>query len=334
MMRAPTVLAATLVAAAALVLAGGAATAADPLGGTWLGAGGQFRERLHKVAESGGTLTVATAEAFAFPEAAACKLAAGQTLGVFHYVGVVGTSERRYEGTWISWTVSADGCTLDPPGGQFTAVLRPGDDGFQKPPLAYGPNNSISIYGGAYGTRPVPNDSSFGFVRKSGTAAPAATTTGAKAATKTSAKPADGGATDGATGGADAPAPGPADPAALIGTWTVLSIGGDAVKGGLVRVVRAGALLRVVGASAFQMRKRLPCPVKPGQLLWLWKPMGKGSYEQLRASKKESACAELNASGTQRLTFTGGSVFVATCAGLTMTCDSFRRKGAPPGAGG
>lgn len=331
MMRATHALTAALIAVAALVLAGGAA-AADPLGGNWLGVGGQFRERPHKITESGGTLTVTTAEAYAFPEAAACKVAAGQILGVFHFVGAVGASERRYEGTWIAWTVSADGCTLDPPGGQFTAVLRPGDDGFQRPPLLQGPNNVISIYGGAFGTKPLPLSSNFGFVRKSGTAAPGAagtgaTTTGAKAGTATSAKPPGGAAAGGA--GAAAATPGPADPAALVGFWTVLSVGGDAVKGGLVRIVRAGALLRVVGASAFQMRKRLPCPVAPGQLLWLWKPLGKGAYAQIRASKKQSACAELNATGTQQLSFVSGNAFVATCAGTTIRCDSFRRKAAP-----
>jgi hypothetical protein len=300
------------VAAVALVLVAGAA-AADPIGGSWLGAGGQFRDRQHRITESGGALTVTAAEAYAFPEAAACKVAAGRALGEFHYVGAVGASERRYEGTWIAWTVSADGCSIDPPGGQWTAVLGSGEDVFQKPPLPLGPSNSISLYAGAYGTGPLPLSSNFGFVRKSGSATPG----GAKVG---------GAKVGGATG--DAP-PGPADPAALIGLWTVLSVGGDAVRGGVVRIDRAGALLRVVAGTAFQLRKRLPCPVKPAQLLWLWKPLGKGAYEQIRASKTLSSCAELNATGTQQLSFAAGGVLVATCAGTTIRCDSFQGKALP-----
>ena len=158
--------------AAALSILGfaGSGLAADAITGTWMGSGGQFRERLHTIVENGASVEIRAAENYAFPDAAACRVSNNQLLGKFEFTGTDRDGYRRYEGQWIGWTISNGVCTISAPSGQFTASLRPGADPFQRPPLEYGPDNMINIYvGSSPVTTGLPFSANWGFYRKSGT---------------------------------------------------------------------------------------------------------------------------------------------------------------------
>ena len=139
--------------------------AADPMAGKWIGSGGQYRDRLHTITESGGSIEVRAAENYTFPEYASCSISNNQLLGRFQFIGTDGNGYRRYSGQWIEWTVSGGVCTISGPSATYTASLQPGDD-----PLQYGADNKINIYSGSYSaSTSLPVSANFGFYRKSET---------------------------------------------------------------------------------------------------------------------------------------------------------------------
>ena len=142
--------------------------AADAITGKWIGSGGQYRNRLHTIAENGASIEIRAAESYSFPEFTSCSVSNNQLLGKFQFAGTDSNGYRRYLGQWIEWTVSSGVCTISGPSAQYTASLRPGDDVFQRPPLQYGPDNNISIYAGSVPlSAGLPFNANFGFYRKS-----------------------------------------------------------------------------------------------------------------------------------------------------------------------
>ncbi len=283
----------------ALVLVGGA-QAADPLAGSWIGVGGQLRDRAHTIKESGGTLTITAAETYTLPEVSSCTVAAGTVLGVFHVVGTIGTTERRYEGTFFGWDTSNGTCTITPAAGQWTAALTAGGDPFQKPPLADGPNNKLGIYPGSYGTKAIVDTSNgYGFTRKGGTAAAGAT----------------------ATSPTSAAAAGLSDYA---GTWTATVESGLKLKGRVIAIARSGSTLRVTAAASWAGKG---CTVQKGRLLWSWRSLGGNEFKRYGWSATGSCTPGEAYAGQQTLYLDAAKRnIVATCINFTSRCDTYARK--------
>lgn len=133
--------------------------------------GGSGRYVAFTVSLTGSGLTIAAAESFPWYR---CPIGAGTVVYQFSQVGKNADGNKLYNGKGLGGV-----CPALVLGGTLSAVLQPGQDPFQTPKLAYGPDNLIQIYLGTYkagDAMPMAADDQF--YRKGGTSTSGGTTAG------------------------------------------------------------------------------------------------------------------------------------------------------------
>lgn len=112
--------------------------------------GGVYKDVAFTVSNSGSKIEVAAGESLPWAKAYGCTIPAGTIVYEFSLIGKDNSGHNLYNGSMLEWTASGGVCSTTGLGGQWSAVLKPGENGFSTPKLAFGPDNVIGIYLGKF----------------------------------------------------------------------------------------------------------------------------------------------------------------------------------------
>lgn len=145
---------------------------------TWNFGGGSYRDVAFTVSATAAGLKIAAGESLPWAKAYGCTISTDTIVYDFVQVGKDSAGNKLYNGSGLGWTSSGGVCSTTGLGGTWSAVLEPGQNGFLKPPLAYGVDNVIAVYLGTYNTGDrMPTGADAVFYRKGGTTTATPTTT-------------------------------------------------------------------------------------------------------------------------------------------------------------
>lgn len=116
--------------------------------------GGIYQDVAFTVSKSGSGIAVAAGESLPWGGGNRCTIPSGTIVYEFSLVGKDSAGNNLYNGTALICD-STDGNGVYATkglGGQWSAVLKPGQNGFSTPKLAFGPDNVIGIYEGKFNT--------------------------------------------------------------------------------------------------------------------------------------------------------------------------------------
>ncbi|MDP1851185.1 MAG: hypothetical protein Q8K48_02070 [Candidatus Planktophila sp.] len=114
--------------------------------------GGVYRDVAFTVSNSGSGIKVVAGEKLPWAKAYGCEIPSGTIVYDFTLVGKDSAGNKLYNGSALMWESSGGVCTTKGLGGQWSAVLKPGQNGFSTPKLEFGPDNVIGIYLGKFST--------------------------------------------------------------------------------------------------------------------------------------------------------------------------------------
>ena len=119
---------------------------------SWNVGGGIYRDVAFTVSNSGSGITVTAGESLPWAKAYGCEIPAGTIVYDFTLVGKDSAGNKLFNGTALMWESSGGVCKTAALGGIWSATLKPGQNGFSTPKLAFGPDNVIGIYLGKFNT--------------------------------------------------------------------------------------------------------------------------------------------------------------------------------------
>lgn len=127
-----------------------AAAAAEPWVAMDWNMGGSYRNVAFTVSVTGSGLKVAADESLPWAGAYGCTIPAGTIVYDFTQVGKDSAGNNLYNGSALQWTASGGVCSMTGLGGKWSAVLKPGQNGFLTPKLEFGNDHVIGVYPGTY----------------------------------------------------------------------------------------------------------------------------------------------------------------------------------------
>lgn len=110
--------------------------------------GGTYKDVAFTVTNSGSKIVIAAGESLPWGGGDRCTVTAGTIVYEFSQIGKDSAGNNLYNGIALICD-STDGngvYTTKGLGGQWSAVLKPGSNGFSTPKLAFGPDNIIGVY--------------------------------------------------------------------------------------------------------------------------------------------------------------------------------------------
>lgn len=147
-----------------------AAAAAEPWVAMDWNVAGSYRNVAFTVTVAGTGLKVAAGESLPWAGAYGCTIAAETVVFDLTLVGKDSAGNNLYNGLRLGWTASGGVCSTSGLDGQWSAVLKPGQNGFLTPKLEYGIDNVIGAYLGTYKAGDsMPVGADYVFYRKGGT---------------------------------------------------------------------------------------------------------------------------------------------------------------------
>lgn len=147
-----------------------ATAAAEPWVAMDWNVGGSYRNVAFTVTVTGTGLKVAAGESLPWAGAYGCTIPADTVVFDLTLVGKDSAGNNLYNGLYLGWTASGGVCSTTGLGGQWSAVLKPGQNGFLTPKLEYGIDNVIGAYLGTYKAGDtMPSAADYVFYRKGGT---------------------------------------------------------------------------------------------------------------------------------------------------------------------
>lgn len=164
---------------AALPLTGVAAAEEPWISSSWNFGGGSYRDAAFTVSATATGLKVSAGESLPWGGAYGCTITAGTVGYDLTLVGKDSSGNKLYSGKGLGWTSSGGVCSTTGLADGFSAVLKPGSNGFSTPSLAYGVDNVIAVYSGTYKSGDtMPVGAKDVFYRKGGTTAGSSASSG------------------------------------------------------------------------------------------------------------------------------------------------------------
>lgn len=155
-----------------------ASAAAEPWVAMDWNMGGSYRNVAFTVSTTPTKMTIAAGESLPWAKAYGCTISTNTVVYDFTLVGKDSVGNNLYNGVGLGWTASGGACSTTGLNVQWSAVLKPGQNGFLTPPLTYGVDNVIGVYLGTYKAGDgMPTGADDVFYRKGGTTATTTTTT-------------------------------------------------------------------------------------------------------------------------------------------------------------
>lgn len=116
--------------------------------------GGVYQDVAFTISNSGSGIVVTTGESLPWGGGNRCTIPLGTIVYEFSLVGKDSAGNNLYNGTaLICDSTDGNGVYITKGlGGQWSAILKPGQNGFSTPKLAFGPDNVIGIYLGKFNT--------------------------------------------------------------------------------------------------------------------------------------------------------------------------------------